>query len=290
LRHRPIAERPDKGGPPLEPDEQPGSAIEAWAGDLAKIGNGEYRVDCFEVNAVNYGAAQLRERVLFIGNRAGRVINFPQPTHGDASDDGALWDLQPFQTLRDALDGFHEEAPVLMDFSPRKKRYLEMVPPGGNWRTLPPDVARESMGKAYLAKGGRSGWWRRLSWDLPCPTIVTLPNHASTAMCHPNEVRVLSVGECARIQGFPDGWQFCGTPQEQMTQVGNAVPARLGEVAADVIASRLARGGGRFGERAPAFRRVYLKSHVRTRQWWRAGQVYVWDGPNGNARYSARSR
>ena len=54
-------------------------------------------------------------------------------------------------------------------------------------------------------------------------------------MCHPFEVRALTVGECARIQEFPDGWTFVGTATQQMKQVGNAVPTRLGRVAGEVI-------------------------------------------------------
>ncbi|HEY7423988.1 MAG TPA: DNA cytosine methyltransferase [Gemmataceae bacterium] len=69
------------------------------------------------------------------------------------------------------------------------------------------------MGKAYFAKGGRSGWWRRLTFDLPCPTIVTMPNHAGTALCHPTETRALTLRECARVQEFPDDWEF-STKQE----------------------------------------------------------------------------
>jgi DNA (cytosine-5)-methyltransferase 1 len=202
--------------------------------------------------------------------------------------------LMPFRTLRDAIAGLHEEHPVLMDFSPRKKHFLSLVPAGGNWRSLPEELQRESMGKAFFAKGGRSGWWRRLSWDLPCPTVVTMPNHASTSMCHPDEVRTLSVGECAAIQEFPADWEFVGSPARQYAQVGNAVPARLGEVAGQVAARTLDEY---FGSEArscdlpapPAYRRVYIHSHVRTRQWFRDGEVFVWtDGEdNGHARYSA---
>jgi DNA (cytosine-5)-methyltransferase 1 len=93
LRHRPIAERPKQGGEPLSPDEMPGSAIALWAADLERMNDGEYRVDLFEVNAVNYGAPQLRERVLFFGNRMSQTLEFPNPTHGPS---GSA--LQPFAT------------------------------------------------------------------------------------------------------------------------------------------------------------------------------------------------
>lgn len=306
LRHRPLAERPESGGPPLESDEQPGSVLDLWIEDMGHQTAGEYRVDCFEVNAVNYGAPQLRERALFVGNRFGLLVDFPPPTHGphDPLQVGLFDQLQPFATLRDAIGELHEEAPTLMDFSPRKKKYLALVPPGGNWRSLPSAIQKESMGQAWYAKGGRSGWWRRLSWDLPCPTVVTMPNHAGTSMCHPADVRVLSLAECAAVQEFPPEWEFVGTTQQRYEQVGNAVPARLGLIAGEVIARYLDRasyagGGGpvevpstQLALALPSFRKVYLNSQVRTRQWYRDGAVFVWnDGEaNDEAEYSAQRR
>jgi DNA (cytosine-5)-methyltransferase 1 len=294
LRHRPIKCRPDKGGPHLEPDEEPGSVINRFLLDLRHF----YRIDCFEVNAVNYGAPQLRERALFFGNRFNRLVEFPEPTHGERReqqrtlfDDPQEGDLKPFRTLREALEGLIETKPVIMDFSPRKKRYLSMVPEGSNWRSLPPEVAKESMGKAYFAKGGRSGWWRRLTFDLPCPTIVTMPNHAGTALCHPTETRALTLRECARVQELPDDWEFCGTTQQQYIQVGNAVPIRLGEVCGELLARELAELYNSGLKKAegdhPPYRIVYVKSHIRTRQWYKAGETFVWQHgeDNGHAKY-----
>ncbi len=288
LKHRPLVDRPDKGGRPLAADERPGSVIASFLADLS----GGYRLDCFEVNAVNYGAPQLRERAIFVGNRFNRLADFPEPTHGNHDGPATLFDrprAQPFHTLGDALAGLTDPAPTVMDFSPRKKQYLAMIPPGGNWRALPEAVARESMGKAFVAKGGRSGWWRRLSLDLPAPTIVTMPNHASTALCHPTETRALSLRECARVQEFPDEWVFCGTLHEQYAQVGNAVPVRLGRVCGEVAAELLdtVNSLGADASDHPACRVVYLRSHVRTRQWFKAGRTVLWqDGEeNSSARY-----
>lgn len=287
LRHRSIKDRPEKGGLPLEDDEQPGSVIRLFIKDL----HDSYRLDCFEVNAVNYGAPQLRERPIFIGNRFNRVVDFPSPTHGKQVEEApSLFDkepaLPPFRTLGEALSGLNDPEPLVMDFSPRKKRYLELVPPGGNWRALPEAIARESMGKAYLAKGGRSGWWRRLSFDLPAPTIVTMPNHAGTALCHPTETRALSLRECARVQEFPDEWEFRGRTMEQYAQVGNAVPVRLGAICGEVVAKELdAIHAGDFKadhDENLACRVVYIQSHVRTRQWFKAGKTFLWEDGEDN--------
>lgn len=302
LKHRPIADRPEKGGRPLDENEQPGSVVRLLARDLAGISGPGYHLDIYEVNAVNYGAPQIRERALFIGNRLGLQVDFPPPTHGP--EDPALADevqrglferarLLPWKTMGEAIGTLNDDNPTVLDFSPRKKKYLNLVPPGSNWRSLPEDLQRESMGNAWHAKGGRSGWWRRLTFDLPCPTLVTMPNHASTALCHPIETRALSIREYARIQEFPDEWEFCGTVAEQYTQVGNAVPTRLGMIAGGVIADHLRRAlhtdVSRGQPRPTEPRIIYLQSHVRTRQWFKDGKAIVWDSDetDGGAAYGA---
>lgn len=292
LRHRPIADRPNKGGPPLEPDEQPGSVVRMFSDELQCLAD-SYHMDCFEVNAVNYGAPQLRERAIFIGNRYNAVTDFPDPTHGrnNESPQKSLFakqnELSPWATLGDAIADLSEDEPTIMDFSPRKKGFLRQVPPGSNWRSLPIAVQQESMGKAWHAKGGRSGWWRRLSFDLPCPTLVTMPNHASTSLCHPNEVRALTLREYLRIQEFPDDWIICGKTTEQYAQVGNAVPVRLGRIAGGVIGQHLDQLAKRkwewYSEVPDVYRIVYVQSHVRTRQWFKAGATFVWDDGNDRA-------
>jgi DNA (cytosine-5)-methyltransferase 1 len=282
LRHRPIAQRPARGGYALDHDEQPGSVTRLFASDLQAMQGGPYHMDCFEVNAVNYGAPQLRERAIFIGNRFNTAVNFPDPTHGIASG------LRPWRTLGDAIAGLRAADDAVLDFSPRKKGYLSLVPAGSNWRSLPEQLQRESMGKAWLAKGGRSGWWRRLSYDLPCPTLVTMPNHASTALCHPTDVRALSMREYAAVQEFPPEWRFCGTTSQQYAQIGNAVPLKLGETAGLVVAAKLdalaKRGWRPYSADVGEYRIVYIQSHVRTRQWFKNGTTFVRnDGADDNS-------
>lgn len=299
LKHRPLAQRPTNRGSALETDEQAGSVVRLFADDLQRIGGG-YHLDCFEVNAVNYGAPQLRERALFIGNRFNARVDFPDPTHGspiglhDGKTDlfASPSALKPWATLSDALSGVDDPGDVIMDFSPRKKGYLAKIPPGSNWRSLPPLEQQESMGRAWFAKGGRSGWWRRLTFDLPCPTLVTMPNHASTSLCHPTETRALTLKEYAAIQEFPSDWRFVGTTTQQYAQVGNAVPVRLGEIAGQVMACVLDQLSERDLEPYPKppehYRIVYVQSHVRTRQWFKRGKTFVWeDGGDDNLRYNA---
>ena len=242
---------------------------------------------------MNYGAPQLRERVLFVGNRYGAQVDFPNPTHGPAHGldaapatlFSAAERLLPWRTLRNAIGSLNDPGKEVMDFSPRKKSFLALVPEGSNWRSLPVPLQQESMGKAWHAKGGRSGWWRRLSYDLPCPTLVTMPNHASTSLCHPTELRALTLKEYAAIQEFPANWELKGTTAQGYAQVGNAVPVRLGMVAGNVLAGALDRLEG--GEPLPpspnAYRIIYIQSHVRTRQWFKAGKTFVWEDGADNS-------
>lgn len=297
LRHRPLIDRPNRGGETLDRDEMPGSVVRLFADDLQEIEGSPYHMDCFEVNAVNYGSPQLRERAIFIGNRFNASVDFPDPTHGNPTNEeeptlfGKKQSLLPWRTLGDAIKHINDPGEIIMDFSPRKKNFLSLVPPGSNWRSLPETIQRESMGSAWFAKGGRSGWWRRLSYDLPCPTLVTMPNHASTALCHPLEVRALTLREYAAIQEFPSEWEFKGSPSQQYAQVGNAVPVRLGEVAGEVISTSLDRLAARkwhpYANSPEHYRVIYVQSHVRTRQWFKKGQTFVWDdgGENGHATY-----
>jgi len=253
---------------PLSPGAENGTLLEHLLECFESIG---YRLDCFVVNAVNYGAPQLRERVICIGNRFNQEALFPAPQRSNRPEDC----LPPFATLGDAIgNGFVDPDPSVMNFSERKLHYLAMVPPGGNWRSLPEEVQKEAMGKQYYLKGGRSSTWRKLSFDFPCPTIQTMPNHAATSMCHPTELRALTVGECAAVQEFPREWKFYGTPTEKMRQIGNAVPVRLGRIAGEATRSLLAqieKGGMREGRKLPS-QIKHLRPHVRTRSWWRNGK------------------
>src|SRR5258708_36855736 len=219
----------------------------------------------------------MRERLICIGNRFGLASDFPAPQYSNRGEDK----LPSFRTLGDAIgDGFVDPCPEVMNFSPRKLKYLAMIPPGGNWRSLPVEIQKESMGKSWYLKGGRSAYWRKLSFAFPCPTVVTMPNHAGTSMCHPTELRAISVGEAATIQEFPPEWRFSGSTTAKFRQIGNAVPTRLGKVSGEVIRKLLQRiAEGETGTLSPNgnFHIVHLRPHVRTRTFWKDGEAFAGD-------------
>jgi DNA (cytosine-5)-methyltransferase 1 len=173
--------------------------------------------------------------------------------------------LPPYRTLRDGLDELADRGPV-QPLSKRKRAVYARIPPGGNWRSLPVGLQRSTMGAAYHAEGGKSGWWRRLSWDAPAPTILGMPDHSSTALVHPDEIRCLSVNECAALQSFPSKTRFVGTPRSQYQQIGNAVPpllaARLGQHVSEFLA------GARYPRpAAPPWRQISANRRIGTHGW-----------------------
>ncbi len=114
------------------------------------------------------------------------------------------------------------------EYSERKHQIMQQVPEGGYWRDLSDELQREYMKASYFHTGGKTGMARRLSWDEPSLTLTCNPAQKQTERCHPEETRPLNVREYARIQTFPDEWQFAGSTSAQYKQIGNAVPVNLG--------------------------------------------------------------
>ena len=114
-------------------------------------------------------------------------------------------------------------------YPPRKARVLAMVPPGGYWRDLPVRVQKAYLKGSYNLPGGKTGMTRRLSWNAPSLTLTCALAQNQTERCHPEENRPLTVREYARIQTFPDDWEFAGSIMMQYRQIGNAVPVNLAE-------------------------------------------------------------
>ena len=168
------------------------------------------------LNSWDYGVAQKRERLIMIGIRNDLIdrisINFPEP-HG----------YKP--VLRDIFENVPLSEGV--KYSEYKRKIFELVPPGGYWRDIPEDIAKEYMKNCWDMEGGRTGILRRLSMDEPSLAVLTSPSQKQTDRCHPLEARPFTIRENARCQCFPDNWTFCGSVGQQYKQVGNAVPVEL---------------------------------------------------------------
>ena len=176
--------------------------------------DGLYNIKYQVVNAVDYQVPQKRERVIVIGVRKDleKEYTFPEKITPRLVLEDVLLDCPP--------SGGYE-------YTDAKRDVMRLVPPGGCWVNLPEAVQRTYMGKSYESGGGRRGMARRLSMKEASLTLTTSPNQKQTERCHPLETRPLRVREYARIQTFPDEYEFCGSIAKQYKQIGNAVPVKL---------------------------------------------------------------
>ena len=180
------------------------------------FGQAGYTIQKKVLNAWDFGVPQKRERLITIGIRndlLDRVtFNFPKEH-----------DYKP--VLRDILLDCPEGPGV--PYGENKRKIFELVPPGGYWKDIDPEIAKAYMKSCWNMGGGRTGILRRMSLDEPSLTVLTSPSQKQTERCHPLEARPFTVRENARCQTFPDDWKFCGSVQSQYKQVGNAVPVNL---------------------------------------------------------------
>lgn len=219
--HRTLGTRNMKGG--------------ALSHIIARLRGAGYGVTFNLYNAANFGAPEVRERVIFICARSGAAAPYLVPTH---SEDGQ-YGLPRWRTLRDAIGDLRESDQRHLSFPEKRLRWYRMLKEGQNWRDLPVKFQKEALGKSYEAGGGKTGFLRRLAWDKPSPTLVTSPAMPATDLAHPEKDRPLSIQEYKRIQEFPDDWILCGSLADQYRQVGNAVPVSLGRAVGNLILSML---------------------------------------------------
>jgi DNA (cytosine-5)-methyltransferase 1 len=231
LKHRPHDMR-GKNFPRLSQDEQRGGALLFITQRLKAAG---YSVSFNLYNAANFGSPQQRERVVMACSRDGEKLPYLTPTHSEKG----LYGLPTWNSLRDALVGLPNDGHHFVKFPEKRLKYYKLLKPGQYWRDLPEELHQEALGASYHAGGGKTGFYRRLSWDRPAPTLVTHPAMPATDLAHPEDDRPLSIEEYKRIQELPDDWIIAGTLLEQYRQVGNAVPCSLGRAIARMLLSHL---------------------------------------------------
>jgi len=188
-----------------------GRTLRVMINELEILG---YRVGFHVLRSQFFDVPQKRERLIIFGIREDlkSKIFFPQEK------DYTI-------TMKEALK--HVPQSPGMSYSQEKKKIMNLIPEGGYWKDLPVPLQKKFMGGSYLLGGGKTGMARRLSWDEPSLTLTCNPAQKQTERCHPSETRPLSVREYARIQTFPDSWEFTGSVSSQYRQIGNAVPVNL---------------------------------------------------------------
>ena len=230
-----------------------GAAVDAIVQGLEDLG---YKVEKRILKAEEYGVPQERRRLVFIGNRVGLPITWPEKTHGEG--------LRPLVTVKDAIGdlprlengedkgvtsygkpAFSEYQRMLRGNSTHVQNHsapklskinvdrMQHIPAGGSWRDIPTELLPAGMKKAK--RSDHTKRYGRLRWEGLSSTILTKCDLHWGAYIHPEQDRSLTVREAARFQSFPDWFEFKGSRTEQFVQVGNAVPPLLGRKIAEGI-------------------------------------------------------
>lgn len=215
-----------------------------------------YRVDMRVLKAEQFGVPQERRRVFFIATRTDAPILFPEPTHGPG--------LEPFVTVWDAISDLpalrNGDTMIPRDYASRpqngyqailrgdclkpfnhepgrlariNEERMKHIPPGGSWRDIPRELLPTGMLKAKRSDHTKR-YGRPRKTDLSCTVLTKCDIHWG-AYIHPVEDRAFTVREAARLQSFPDFFEFQGSRTEQYVQVGNAVPPLLGRRVAESL-------------------------------------------------------
>ena len=192
-----------------------------------------YEISFNLYNSANYGTPQSRERVIIVCSRVNDYVPYLKPTHSKGGEFG----LKKWKVLKTALKGLNVDNNEFIKFPEKRLKYYRLLKAGENWRNLTEELQKEALGKSYYLGGGKTGFFRRLSWDKPSPTLVTHPAMPATDLGHPEEDRPLSVLEYKRIQEFPDKWKIKGSLINRYKQIGNAVPVSVGKAIGQLIIS-----------------------------------------------------
>lgn len=231
-----------------------GTAVQQIHEGLEQLGYGNVRHQILK--AEDYGVPQERRRMIFIGNRLGLPVRFPKKTHGGG--------LLPLTTIKNAISdlpvlangeryeaggyaarpsGAYQKAMrrgsrrVLNHWAPKLGQInldrMAHIPPGGSWRDIPFELLPAGMKRAK--RSDHTKRYGRMTWNSQASTILTKCDVHWGAYIHPEQDRSITVREAARLQSFPDWFEFKGARTDQYTQVGNAVPPLLGRAIADAI-------------------------------------------------------
>ena len=170
-----------------------------------------YDINVTILNSADYGVAQTRRRVIFVGNRVGGTNYHPQP----------ILDKENYKTLGEEIERFMN--------LPNDKSINHIITKHS--KEMAEKIQAVPEGKSLY--GNYSDAWKKSPWDKPSCTVKE--NHGGVNL-HPKLPRVLTPRELAALQSFPDDFIFKGSKKWQLVQIGNAVPPLLAKAVAIEIA------------------------------------------------------
>lgn len=185
------------------------------------IGALGYSIEALVLDAADFGVPQCRRRCFIVAWRTGKPFLAPTTRRRQ-------------RTVRDALDGLPDRPDGRNHhYSPKPSRValarMRVIPTGGDKRDVMKRAPELTPPSWWRLSCEVTDAWGRMEWDKPANTLRTCFQNASKGRyIHPDQDRVISLREAARIHSIPDRWQFAGLPTQIARQIGNSVPPRLG--------------------------------------------------------------
>jgi DNA (cytosine-5)-methyltransferase 1 len=191
-----------------------------------------YQINYSVLNAMDYGVPQNRLRSFTFASRD-KMPAPSQPRRRCLSTVRDAW-----QDLPSVPDGKNNH------YSPRPSELalarMKVIPSGGDKRDIMNNAPQLAAPSWWRVQNEVTDVWGRMEWNLPSNTIRTaLLNPSKGRYIHPEQHRVISLREAARLQSIPDNWVFLGTPYQIARQIGNGVPPKLGQVVAKAVYAAL---------------------------------------------------
>ncbi len=237
-----------------------GNVVKSFVEEFREIGY--HNAEFWLLNAADYGVPQIRKRAFIVGSKSSSPIQPPIKTHGNDEEIKNNPNLLPHIKLIDAINDLPKikESKTMSntdnyvaepnDFQKRIRRNakkvkdhivtknspiviqrIRSVPPGGNWESIPRKLMQVN-GKYTGIEQAHSMIYKRLLKNEPS---ITITNFRKGMIIHPTQNRLFSVREAARIQTFPDDYQFQGGLSSRQQQVADAVPVLLAKKVAESV-------------------------------------------------------
>jgi len=203
--------------------------------DLNRLG---YEISFDLVNASSYGVPQNRLRVIIVAVRndiSSSPFEFPEFSSENKLSIG--------ETILDIKKGAKNQN-ELLKLNPQAVEIGKMVPEGGSWKSIPYEKLPPRLKKIRddMRKYRWPNFYRRYHRDEISGTITAAFKPENAGVWHPIENRVMSVREIARIQTFPDDFEFIArNVKAKYEMIGNAIPPRLAKAFALQFKALLSR-------------------------------------------------
>lgn len=212
------------------------------------LGGADYNISYKVLDASDFGVPQNRKRAIIVGVRkdfCAQIFDFDSLVKQNKTTvEDAIGELYVFETCA------HEEKILKEPADSPLRRYLRnpdnhisdqdivypaekvqkrisFVPQGGNWKDVPAELWPNNRQNRH------SSAYKRLDPNIQSCTIDT--GNAHSNYFHPLYNRIPTIRESARLQSFPDSFEFQGPRGSKYRQVGNAVPPLLAKAIADAI-------------------------------------------------------